>query len=257
MNVAAVAPPSPVLRSLRWGVIWGLAVTLAESLIISRGSHTGSGAWLTFWLAPVWCLTGWLLAAGIFRAEERFGGVGAIVAWFVISIAAAAVYIAISATIAQFMESAGVTMVLPQQDNWLATPRWRDALLAYHTWINLVFGAPLAAAISFDRRSERGQRMLHDARIARTRAALMIEQARLESLRTRVDPALLVETLSEIRVRYAGDPAAAEQLLESLVGYLRAAMAGMRPEQPSTPDTEIKRTQALAELQRIRGVTHG
>jgi hypothetical protein len=248
-------------RVVRWVVAWGLAVTLAEALIVARGSALDPGAhaagWLLLWMAPSWCLTGCLFVAVIVPAEARLGRVGVAAAWLGVSVVAALVYVSISSATWHWLEGspfAGVATSLGASA-WLATPLVSDALLGYHTWTNLFFGGLLATALTFDLRAERTRSLLHAAGRARARAATLVNEAQFEAIRAQVDPRDLVETLREVRTRYARDPVAAEALLDRLVNFLRAAIAGLR-QRESTLAAELEVAAALGDLQAERGLPH-
>jgi hypothetical protein len=248
-------------RILRWGIAWGLAVTLAEALIVARGSALDSGVhaagWLLLWMAPSWCLTGCLFVAVIVPAEARFGRTGAAAAWLGVSVVAAFVYVSVSSATWHWLEGSPFAAAAASlgASAWLATPLVSDALLGYHTWTNLFFGGLLATALTFDLRAERTRSLLHAAGKARARAAILVSEAQFEAIRAQVDPRDLVETLREIRTRYARDPATAEALLDRLVNFLRAAIAGLR-QRESTLAAELDVAAALADLQAERGMPH-
>lgn len=248
-------------RILRWGIAWGLGVTLAEALIVARGSALDSGVhaagWLLLWMAPSWCLTGCLFVAVIVPAEARFGRLGAMAAWLGVSVVAALAYVSLSSAVWHWLEGspfAGAAASLGASA-WLATPLVSDALLGYHTWTNLFFGGLLATALTFDLRAERTHSMLLAAGRARARAATLVNEAQFEAIRAQVDPRDVVETLREVRTLYARDPEAAEALLDRLVDFLRAAIAGLR-QQESTLGAELDAAAALADLQAERGLPH-
>lgn len=248
-------------RILPWGIAWGLAVTLAEALVVARGSALDSGThsvgWLLLWMAPSWCLTGCLFVAVIMPAEARFGRPGVVAAWLGVSVVAALVHVSISSATWHWLESsplAGTAAALGASA-WLATPLVSDALLSYHTWTNLFFGGLLATALTFDLRAERTRSLLHAAGRARARAATLVNEAQFEAIRAQVDPRDLVEILREVRTRYARDPASAEALLDRLVNFLRSAIAGLR-QRESTLAAELEVAAALAELQAERGMSN-
>ena len=258
MSAASQRLPNDA-RILHWGIAWGLAVTLAEALIVARGSALDSGVhaagWLLLWMAPSWCLTGCLFVAAIVPAEARFGRTGVAAAWLSVSVIAAFIYVSISSATWQWLEdsrfaAAAASLGAPA---WLATPLVSDALLGYHTWTNLFFGGLLATALTFDLRAERTRSLLHAAGKARARAAILVNEAQFEAIRAQVDPRDLVETLREVRTRYARDPAAAEALLDRLVNFLRAAIAGLRQRESSLA-AELDVAAALADLQAERGI---
>jgi hypothetical protein len=253
--------PTNAGRIPRWGIAWGLAVTLAEALIMARGSAFDSGShsagWLLFWMAPYWCLTGCLFVAAIVPAEARFGRAGVAAAWVGVSVAAALVHILVSSALWRWLEGSPFAAVAASfgASAWLATPLVRDALFTYHTWTNLFFGGLLAAALTFDLRAERTRSLLHAAGRARAQAATLVNEAQFEAIRAQVDPRDLVEILREVRTRYACDPAVAEKLLDRLVDFLRAAIAGLR-QRDSTLGAELDVAAALADLQAERGLPH-
>jgi hypothetical protein len=258
MSAARRRPPIDA-RILRWGIAWGLTVTLAEALIMARGSVLDSGihaaGWLLLWVAPSWCLTGCLFVAVIVPAEARFGRFGVGAAWLNVSVVAALVYVSISSATWHWLEGSPFAAAATSlgASAWLATPLVSDALLAYHTWTNLFFGGLLATALTFDLRAERTRSLLHAAGKARARAAALVNEAQFEAIRAQVDPRDLLETLREVRTRYACDPAAAEALLDRLVNFLRAAIAGLR-QRESTLAAELDVAAALADLQAERGM---
>ena len=182
MNAARQRPPNDA-RILRWGIAWGVAVTLAEALIVARGSAFDSGVhaagWLLLWMAPSWCLTGCLFVAVIMPAEARFGRTGVAAAWLGISVVAAFVYVSISSAIWHWLEGSPFAAAAASLGAaaWLATPLVSDALLGYHTWTNLFFGGLLATALTFDLRAERTRSLLHAAGKARARAAMLVNEA--------------------------------------------------------------------------------
>lgn len=241
-------------RTLAWGSVWGLTVTLAEALLVARGAREAPVGWLLLWFLPVWCLTGCALVAAIVRAEALHGTLGIVAAWLVVAVAAAAVYVAFSAGAWEVVSSRPGAWPTMEQSAafWLATPAVRGPLLVYHTWTNLFFGGLLALTLAFDLRTERVRNSLHFATVARSQAALLAGRARFEKVRARVDPSLLIDTLADVRQRFDVQPAAAERLLDALVTFLRAAMPGLR-RPVSDLDAELQLARSYAELQCERG----
>lgn len=72
------------------------------------------------------------------------------------------------------------------------------------------------------------RRRQHEAEEARTRAQRRTLESELQALQARVEPAFLFETLDGIRRLYRSDAAAAGQMLEDLIVYLRAALPHLR-----------------------------
>jgi len=75
----------------------------------------------------------------------------------------------------------------------------------------------------------------------------LLSEARLLSLQGQVDPAFLLRAMVEVERRYARDPAGMGRLLDRLVGFLRAAMPGVRSG-VSTLAAEVRLAERYAEV---------
>jgi hypothetical protein len=115
----------------------------------------------------------------------------------------------------------------------LVGPMSPGALFAYHLWLFLFYGGMLVAAFTISQRSKQLSSLLHATALVRGRSETLLAEVRGRALQSRLDPALVLETLRELEQRYRSSPERAEKLLESLVEYLRCAIPG--PSQPSTP----------------------
>jgi hypothetical protein len=249
-------------RIVQWGVLWGLTVVVAESLVVSRGpnasAYVAALPWIVFYLAPVWCIIGCFLTVCASRAEAAWGPRGVVAAWLVAALAAAAAYIGVSASAWNALASWNAharTPLLPGAERWLATPLVAEDLFAYNAWTTLFFGAFLCAAVALEQRSERTRALLYSAQLGRERTAALIGRVQLDSFRSQVDPRVVSDTLAEIRELYHRDPPAAEALLDAMVAFLRAAMAGRR-DRNSTLGAELMLARCYAELQSARGQRH-
>ncbi len=98
----------------------------------------------------------------------------------------------------------------------------------YNLWVLLVFGALFMTACLIGMRRQRLRRAGAEARIARDHAEAQLAEVQARRLVAQVDPATLLAVASEIQRRYASDAAAADQLLQRLVSYLRVAMPSVR-----------------------------
>ena len=98
--------------------------------------------------------------------------------------------------------------------------------------------------------------LLHAAAIARNHTQAILDEARLQALQRQVDPALLLNSMSELERRYRNEPDRAERLLESVVEFLRCAMPGLR-EPISTVEAELRLARAYLNLQQERGSGSG
>lgn len=76
----------------------------------------------------------------------------------------------------------------------------------------------------------------HLAGLLGRRAALgrQLARARLGTARAQVDPAMVARELSEVRIGYRSDAAAASARLDALISHLRRALSRARNDDPST-----------------------
>lgn len=87
--------------------------------------------------------------------------------------------------------------------------------------------------------------------LVRHRAERWLLELRLGSLQARLDPKVLFDTLDEAGRLYRSRPAAAERLLDALIGYLRQALPKLRQPQ-STLAREVALASAYLRLLRTR-----
>ncbi len=130
---------------------------------------------------------------------------------------------------------------------WLALPLPVHGNFVYNLWILVAYGGPLFWFCLLAQRARRTRSVLDRAAVERSRTAAMVDDARFEALRGRIEPDLIVHALSALRARYAGDRQAAERLLDDLVAFLRGAMPGVRTGR-STLLTELALLSAHARL---------
>ena len=76
-------------------------------------------------------------------------------------------------------------------------------------------------------------------------------EARLQVMQAQVEPHFLFNTLAHVQRLYQTDPARGRSMLDSLCGYLRAALPQMRGNR-STLGREVELARAYLETQRIR-----
>ena len=91
----------------------------------------------------------------------------------------------------------------------------------------LLFSLLPAAAITYFLYS-RG--VIADREAAAQAAQRQAAESRLKLLETQLEPHMLFNTLANLRVLIASDPARAQQMLDQLIGYLRATLSGSRLE---------------------------
>jgi hypothetical protein len=90
-------------------------------------------------------------------------------------------------------------------------------------------------------RAKRTRAALRECELARRSAERWLLELRLGSLQARLDPQVLFDTLDEAGRLYRSLPAAAEQLLDSLIDYLRLSLP-----QPRHAESTVAREVALA-----------
>ena len=90
-------------------------------------------------------------------------------------------------------------------------------------------------------RAKRTRAMLRESELARRSAERWLLELRLGTLQARLDPQVLFDTLDEAGRLYRSLPAAAEQLLDSLIDYLRLSLP-----QPRHAESTLAREVALA-----------
>jgi len=98
----------------------------------------------------------------------------------------------------------------------------------YHGWLLFFFGGLAAAAYASLRRRARMLGALRVAELSRATSQQRLAEATLGSLRARVDPEFVFETLSKLEALYEADPSGADRLLEELIAFLRSALADIQ-----------------------------
>lgn len=97
-------------------------------------------------------------------------------------------------------------------------------LYAHAAWTALATGALLAAGFSMNERSRRAATRLWTARSERTEAKRAMVESRLNILKARIEPGLLVREIGRIQALYGAERERAERQLENLIAYLQAAL---------------------------------
>jgi hypothetical protein len=234
------------LRALLYGALWALVLTasdLALLPVVGQAAHHVALLSAVLWL--MWLPAGVATAAAAGWLERRVASLPALVA------AITALLLAVSQA-AWWLTNAAVQ---PYAAWWGAHPTLQllgmhgesFVALSHQLWASFFYGLPFAAALAFVLRAERHRAALADAELARSRAQEASSRARLDALRGRIDPALLLRALEESERRYREHPAAAERLLDGLVAFLRAAMPALR-ERRASVQGELRLLEAYAHL---------
>ncbi len=120
----------------------------------------------------------------------------------------------------------------------------------YNFWILLVYGGLFFWFCMLGRRTRHTRDVLARAEIERSRTDGLLVAAQLESLKGRVDPALLLRAMSALRDRYARSRKQGEALLDATVAFLRHAMPGVRTGRSSV-ESELALVRAYAQLMEL------
>lgn len=109
----------------------------------------------------------------------------------------------------------------------------------YRAWLMLFFGGLAVAVEASQRRRIRMLAALREAELGRATSQQRLADVTLGSLRARIDPEFVFQTLSKLEALYEADPAGADRLLEELIAFLRSALADIQastahaaPDQP-------------------------
>jgi LytS/YehU family sensor histidine kinase len=111
----------------------------------------------------------------------------------------------------------------------------------------------LLAAWCYDSadRATRSTSARRQSELTRRGAERWLLELRLGGLQARLDPQVLFDTLDEAGRLYRSRPAAAEHLLDALIGYLRQALPKLRQPQ-STLEREVALAHAFLRVLRTR-----
>jgi hypothetical protein len=228
------AHPLPWQRVLVYGVVWTFTITAAQVAVLPLDGIPMRELWRT--------------ATGIL-AHRLFAG---------LALPAFAILIAPHLSLAPLLlASAAVEVGAHAISIWLslsllgdraamvAESRW--ATFLYNLWPLLVFGSPFIAFCVLDERARQTQAQFTQAELARHATERLLVQARLDTLRARIDPTFVVRVLELLQARYVQDQPAADRLLDRLVVFLRRATRGLAAH-TSTLGEEIGLAQAHVQL---------
>jgi signal transduction histidine kinase len=118
----------------------------------------------------------------------------------------------------------------------------------------LIMALLFFAHLHRSRAREQAAERLSIAQAAQRETRRRLVQARLQALQARIDPQLLFEMLDSVRCAYQQDASRAEQLLDELVDFLRAALPRLR-NASSTVQREAQLARAYAQLRALAGAT--
>lgn len=203
---------------IRCGLLWGIGVTIADSLTQPVGDLT-FGQWL-FWVSDLLlerCVAGLIWATGATLARGRWTVPVLMILPVVTTLAA------IAPALWSGVSSPGVT---GSGALWTKIPLWD--LLAYLLWINLFFGGLYVAGYLATSRTARQRHRLARYQLAHSEADMLLRETRIVAFRGQLQPQLLLRALAALRERYARDMEAGNALFDHLIAFLRAAMPSVR-----------------------------
>ncbi|HWH83572.1 MAG TPA: histidine kinase [Burkholderiaceae bacterium] len=206
-------------RALSYGALWAIACATMESFALPLGDMNPV-EWLEFnlrlmahWLVAGIAPVGALLLLEPYLTPARF--LPALLAFALIGTAAWSLY--------SMLQS-----LFPILKFLINSPAIASGSSMHVFWASLCYGGVFIAVYGMSQRGERTRALLAQAEIARQRSEAALGAAQLQALQGQVDPAFLLRVMTEIERRYAAAPATVESLLDALIGFLRAAMPGVR-----------------------------
>ena len=242
----------PWRRAFVFGLLWALARTASEALALP----STQADWHIFVdvstsMLLVWTPVGLVIVYAAFSAERRFTRARSIA----LALFPLAVLLPVLINVAWWgFEQLGYQ---PPATAPIGTALVGVDSYVYGLWMVLAYGGPLAALCVFLIRLERERELLVQTEVERRQAQAQLEEAEFDGLLQRVDPALVRRALAAVQRRQATEPAAADELLDLLVGFLRGAMPGVRRAQSTLAD-EIELVRAYARLRQALDPTpHG
>jgi hypothetical protein len=247
----------PTRRIVLWALLWSLLVSAAEFVVIAPLHSMPPLAflawWLMVWSLPLWCLLGCALL-WLARAAECRGAWHALV---LVGLAISVVWSALQVINTGAMNTlwrdsapiSGLSSVTGiRTESWLQIAESGLPQFTYNLWTNLFYGGLLVAAYVLSVRTERTRALLREAALSRGRSEALLGELRLQAMQAQIDPALLLAGLDEVQRLYRHQPERADELLEQLVDFLRAALPGLKTRQ-STLQAEVQLAAAYAALQ--------
>lgn len=157
-------------------------------------------------------------------------------------------------TFAALVSAAGGSFLLPYEP--MAVRVGASASTAvwfwYTLWMNTMIG--LIALVAVDSLRGRQQAVARFAAVQEQSRVVrqQLASARLRAIQARVDPQLLFDMLAAVKRFYEQDAARAEQLLDELTAFLRAALPRLRSAS-STIEVELALVHSYARLLRGAG----
>lgn len=126
------------------------------------------------------------------------------------------------------------------------------ALLLYAAWLNAALALLARAWLVKSRDEASASRLLGRMRSEQMSVRRRLVEGRLKAIQARVDPLFFFDMLDAVRQTYVTNAARAEQLLDELTAFLRAALPRLRTAS-STVDRECELASSFARLRALAG----
>jgi sensor histidine kinase YesM len=217
------AGPAPVgwqawLARLRPYAIWCFAGDTAVALILTATTPLSGGFWDNFVYSQ--CI-GFSIMGLIVGPQIALHRHSPLPAW-------AHLLIVVAATVAGFLGGSYLAATMLGHPPFFLAGQQRESLL-----VPVLITTALAsiAGNAFFWTRERMANLGLQAEIERARAQAASRQAadaQLRMLRAQLEPHMLFNTLANLRVLMGQDPQAAQQMLDRLIGFLRATLTASR-----------------------------
>jgi len=236
MNAASLlATASPVphtwRRTLAFGVLWGIGVSALALVDLPLSDLSGRQLGVLLGRLSIgYCATGLVQSAMVVALEDQ------LTPWLLALI-----------LVAMSVVGVGIELFV-----WRVTPSdlppWgAEARHVHSSWFRLVYGGLFITAYYLSVRAERSRRVFAQAQIARLQSEATLASEQVRVVQGQIDPRFLLQAMVEVQRRYGLDPAGFQRLLDLLVGFLRAAMPGIRSG-TSTLSAELSLSVQYADL---------
>lgn len=126
------------------------------------------------------------------------------------------------------------------------------ALFLFGLWSNAAMALIMRAWLIKSREENQASKMLSGLRAEQVSARRRLVEGRLKAIQARVDPEFFFDMLESVQKMYAIDSSRAEQLLDELTTFLRAALPRLRTAS-STVEQECDLARSFARLRALAG----
>jgi hypothetical protein len=220
------------------GLLWGIAVSLADVLIWPVGD-LAPAAQIDFALGRLWQ---WTPAGLVWVLGAKLLACGRWAALRTVPLLPIALAAALAAVRYSPMDGSSGGLL----DNPMGEIPFLD-LAVFMFWTNLFFGGLYVIGYLVTRRAARLRQRLTKLRRTQSEADTLLREARVNAYRGQLQPAMLLAALEALRCRYRENQAAGDQLFDLLIAFLRAAMPSVRSGF-STLGAELETVRSYASL---------